>query len=172
VGVPDEIAELLARAEVRIDVEKVLNPVAVVARLERDLPEDRADPQGGDAEPPEVSELAPEPAERPALPAVAAAEPRVVIDAAGILGPIEGSCAAGHRAVGVAAVAVLFVAVGEAVEHQEIEDLVLPGGRGRGERPPSQGGEIQLLQALLDFLGHRTLPSAVSIARHAGMRLV
>ena len=58
VGGPDEVAELLARAEVRVDVEEVLDAVAVVARLERDLAERRADPQRGDAEPPEVAELA------------------------------------------------------------------------------------------------------------------
>ena len=58
VGGLDEVAELLARPEVRIHVEEVLDAVAVVARLERDLPEDGADPQGGDAEPPQVAEFA------------------------------------------------------------------------------------------------------------------
>src|SRR5262249_1462694 len=67
----DEVAELLARPEMRIDVEEVLDAVAVVARLERHLPEYRADPQGGDAQPPEVPELAPQPFERAALPAAA-----------------------------------------------------------------------------------------------------
>ncbi len=62
VGGLDEVAELLARPEMRIHVEEVLDAVAVVARLERDLPEERADPQGGDAEPPQVAELALQPA--------------------------------------------------------------------------------------------------------------
>jgi hypothetical protein len=39
VGGLDEVAELLARTEMRIDVEEVLDAVAVIARLEGDLPE-------------------------------------------------------------------------------------------------------------------------------------
>jgi hypothetical protein len=42
----------------RVHVEEVLDPVAVIGRLERDLAEDGADPQGGDAEPPKIAELA------------------------------------------------------------------------------------------------------------------
>ena len=68
VGGLDEVAELLASPEMRIDVEEVLDAVAVVARLEGDLAEDRADPQRGDAEPPQVAELALQPFESAALP--------------------------------------------------------------------------------------------------------
>src|SRR5262249_48469040 len=50
----DKVAELLARPEVGVHVEEVLDPVAVIGRLERDLAEDGADPQGGDAEPPKI----------------------------------------------------------------------------------------------------------------------
>ena len=96
VGGLDEVAELLACPEMRIHVEEVLDAVAVVARLEGDLPEDRADPQGGDAEPTQVAELALQPRERAALPAVAGAEPGVVIDPAGVLGPVK-RCGAGLR---------------------------------------------------------------------------
>ena len=39
-----KVAELLARPEMRIDVEEVLDAVAVVARLESDLPKDWTDP--------------------------------------------------------------------------------------------------------------------------------
>ena len=49
VGGLDEVAKLRARAEMRGHVEKVLDAVAMVARLEGDLPENRADPQGGDS---------------------------------------------------------------------------------------------------------------------------
>ena len=89
VGGLDEVAELLACPEMRVHVEEVLDAVAVVARLEGDLPEDRADPQGGDSEPTEVSELALQPGQRPALPAIAGAEPGVVIDPARVLGPVK-----------------------------------------------------------------------------------
>src|SRR5262249_49809372 len=58
VGRSDEVAEFLARPEMRIHVEEVLDAVAVVCRFERNLPENGADPQGGDAEPPQVSEFA------------------------------------------------------------------------------------------------------------------
>src|SRR5262245_52139634 len=55
----DKVAEVLACAEVRIDVEKVLDTVTVVARgLECNLAEDRAYPQGSDAETFKISELA------------------------------------------------------------------------------------------------------------------
>src|SRR5262249_48560129 len=53
----NEIPELSPRSEMRIDVEEVLDAVAVVARLEGALPKDGADPQGGDAQPPEITEL-------------------------------------------------------------------------------------------------------------------
>ena len=159
VGGLDEVAELLARAEVGVHVEEVLDAVAVVARLEGDLSEDRADPQRGDAEPPEVAELAPQPPERAALPAAAGAEPRVVIDAAGVLGPVQRRDAAGRRAAVAVAVAALLVAVGEAVQQQEVQHLIFPGGRGRSERPPRQRGEVEVQQAFLDRLSHRyTLP--------------
>src|SRR5262249_7634232 len=86
---PDKVAELRARPEMRIQIEEVLDPVAVVGRLERDLPEDGADPQGSDAEPSEVTEFALQPPQRSALPAAAGAEPGVVIDSAGVRGAVE-----------------------------------------------------------------------------------
>jgi hypothetical protein len=61
-GEIDKVAEVLARAEVRIDVEKVLDTVAMVARgLEGNLAEDRTYPQSRDAEAFQISELALEP---------------------------------------------------------------------------------------------------------------
>src|SRR5262249_43617897 len=127
----------------------------VVARLERDLSEDGADPQGGDAQAPKVAELAPESLERAALPVAAGAEPRVVIDPAGVPGLVQRGAAAGHRAVLAAPVAAFFFAVGEAVQQQEVQDLVLPGRRGRSEGPPREGCEVEIQQTFLDWLGHR-----------------
>src|SRR5262245_66090626 len=58
-GEIDKVAEVLARAEVRIDVEKVLDAVAVVGRrLECDLAKDRAHPERSDAETLDIPELA------------------------------------------------------------------------------------------------------------------
>ena len=59
--------------------------------------------------------------------------------------------------VRVVPVIVYFVIVGETVEQQEIQHLVLPCGWGRGKRSPRQGSEIQIVQAFLDVLYHRTL---------------
>src|SRR5262249_53802024 len=84
-GGPDEVAELFSGSEMRIDVEEVLDAVAVVGRLERDLPENGADPQGSDAEPLEIAELAFQSFQRSTLPGVTDAEPRVVINPARIL---------------------------------------------------------------------------------------
>src|SRR5262249_60891670 len=129
-------------AEVRVNVREVVYPVPRVAGLERALPEDRADPQGGDAEPPQVAELASEPLERSALPAAAGAEPRVVIDPAGVFGPVGRRAAGVDRPVLVVPVAARLPAVREPVQQQEVQDLVLPGDRGWGERPAGQPGGV------------------------------
>ena len=155
VGGLDEVTELLARPEMGVHVKKVLDAVAVVARLEGDLAKGRADPQCGDAEPPQVAELAPQPPQRAALPAAAGAEPRVVIDAARVLGPVQRRDAAGRRAAVGVAVAALLVAVGESIQQQEVQHLIFPGSRGRRERPPRQRGEVEVQQAFLNCLSHR-----------------
>ena len=54
---PDQIPERRPRAEVRVHVEEILDPVPVIGRLEGELSKDRADPQGGDAQPAEVAEV-------------------------------------------------------------------------------------------------------------------
>src|SRR5262249_10169147 len=61
------------RAEVGIDVEEVLDRVAVVGVGMASLLEDRADPEAGDAETLEVVQLRPDPGDRPTLPALAPA---------------------------------------------------------------------------------------------------
>src|SRR5262249_29872559 len=88
VGGRDKLAELRAGPEMRIDVKEVLNAVAVVARLECDLPKDPADPQGGDPQRSEITKFALQPLERAALPFAAGTEPDVVVHPTGVLGPI------------------------------------------------------------------------------------
>jgi hypothetical protein len=85
----DEVAKFFAGAEVRVDVQEVLYPVAVVARLEGDLSEWRTDPERGHAETTEIPKLARQSFDRSALPAAAGAEPRVIINMAGIVGVIQ-----------------------------------------------------------------------------------
>src|SRR5262245_53863892 len=99
----------------RNDVEEVLDPVPVVARLERYLPENGADPQGSDAQPAKVAELALEPLERTALPVAAGAEPGVVINPTGVLWPVQRRDAGPYWAALVVPVAAFFLAVGETV---------------------------------------------------------
>jgi hypothetical protein len=43
----------------------------------------------------------------------------------------------------------LLVAVGIAVQHQEVQYLVLPGGRRGRVRGPAQGGPVDVAQAFL-----------------------
>src|SRR5262249_6400473 len=112
---------------------------------------------GRDAKPLQITELAFQPLEGAALPAAAGAEPRVVIDSAGIFWPIQGCRATLHGSASDVPVTVFFLAVGEAIQQQEVQHLVLPGGRGRSERPPRQGGEVEFQQTFLNRLAHRTL---------------
>src|SRR5262249_14536369 len=132
VGGLDKVAELRAGAEMRVHIEEVLDAVAVVGRLKRDLPEDGADPQGGNAKPSQVAEFAPQPFERASLPAAAGAKPGVIIDPTEILRPVKGCDTGAYRAVLVVSKTVSFLAIRKTVYEQEIQDLVLPGGRGRG----------------------------------------
>src|SRR5262249_41301346 len=53
----DEVAQVLACAEVRVDVEEVLNSVSVVCRFKRRLFENGADPDRSPPQPAQVSQL-------------------------------------------------------------------------------------------------------------------
>jgi hypothetical protein len=62
----DEIAQVLPRPEPRIDVEEVLDTVAVIGLQIRPLPLHRPDPQGRNAKALQIVELALDALERPA----------------------------------------------------------------------------------------------------------
>ena len=47
-----------------------------------------------------------------------------------------------------------LVSIGEAIDEQKIEHLVLPGSRRRGELSLEQLGEIEVQQTFLDPLSH------------------
>jgi hypothetical protein len=66
--------------------------------------------------------IAPQSPKGAALPSAAGAGPCVVIDAAEIIGTVQGRVAAGHRAVFVVSIAAFFHAVGEAIQEQEVND--------------------------------------------------
>src|SRR5262245_14362640 len=153
-GEVDKGAEVLARTEVRIDVEKILDPVSVVARwLECDLAEDRAYPQRRDAKAFEIAELARESFQRPTLPRTASIEPATVINPSCIFA-IEPRRPFGYRTTIVVPIAAALVAVGESIDQQKIQHLVLPSGRGGTELPLAQPHEVEIQQTLLNVLGH------------------
>src|SRR4051794_2620840 len=135
---------------VRIDLEEVLDPVAVVVRRPLALPQDRADPQGGHAEPIEIAELAPRPLEGAAHPRRARLPPpgRVLVAADGtaLVGRPEQRRRAGDHVPGDVPVPVL-APVGETVDEKEVQDLVGPGGRRRMERALQDPGPVQLSES-------------------------
>src|SRR5262249_1992599 len=131
VGRVDEVDQVPPRAEAGIDVEEVLDRVAVVGVEVAPLLEDRAHPEAGDAEALQVVELRPDPGDRPALPALAPALGPAVEAEAGRARPRE-VAPVHQRASG-------LMAVAEAVREEEVQDLVPPVGR-RGEEALAAGG--------------------------------
>src|SRR5205807_4667852 len=107
----DERAEILRSAEARIEPAEVVGPVAVVGPVGEadlvdvavDVLDQRIDPDGGDAERRDLVELCAQALE------VAAVE--------------------GARRLAVDGLVVLRVAVGEAVDENEVEDVLGPGSR-------------------------------------------
>ena len=75
-----QVDEILARAEPRIDLEEVLDAVAVEGVEPGPLLEDRADPQRGDAEALQVVEPAADAGDGAALPARAGGRPLAPVD--------------------------------------------------------------------------------------------
>ncbi len=112
-----------------IDLQKVLDPVAVIVRRPLALSQDRADPQRRHIEPLEIAELAPCPLERAADPGRARLPPpRGVLlgpDRTALVGRSERRCGAGDHVPGDVPVPVL-APVGETVDEHEVQDLVCP----------------------------------------------
>ena len=151
----DEVAEVLARSEVWVDVEEVLDAVTVVARrLECDLAKDRAHPERGDAETLEIAELALQSLQGAALPYAAGLEPSVIVDASGVVYRVERRPARSHRAAVVVPVAAALVPIREPVDEQEIKHLVFPSSGRRRVLASGQLGEVEIQQAFFDLLGH------------------
>ena len=147
VGGVDERLELGVRAEVRVDLGEVGDPVAVVAgrgvragALDRPVLEDRRHPDRGGAEPLDVVE-----------PVEQAREVAAVVEA--LVGRVE---AGGQPVAGQAAVVVGRVAVVEAVGQDEVEDLVgqvvAQASAGRAPRPPGSGGVVALTSTVTAFV--------------------
>jgi hypothetical protein len=119
----DEKRQVVPVAEARIDVEKVLDRVAVVAVLVSALLEDGAQPQRRRAERLEIVELGDDAAQGAPLKAGAARF--------GPGSPVPYAGARGGEGTSIEQGALDFAAVAETVDEEEVEDLVLPiDGRG------------------------------------------
>ncbi len=164
VGVFHKVTELLAGSEVRIDIEEVLDAVAVIRRLERDLAEYRADPKGCHSQPLQIAEFAPQALESPSLPRPAGGEPAVVVYLPRALLRVERRGAARRWTALVIAMPSLLLTVGEPVQKQEVQDLVLPGGGRWRECPSRKGSEVDVVEALFDHIPGRYRISEVSCA--------
>jgi hypothetical protein len=117
----DQLDQIGARAEARVDLEEVLDAVAVIAVEMRALLEHRAEPEGAHAETLQVGQAGADAGERAALePLLPRARPRVPAPArgAGVAKP----AAIERRTLG---------RVAEAVDQQEVEHLVPPVDRRR-----------------------------------------
>src|SRR5262249_18694404 len=124
----DQFDQVAPVAEMRVDVEEVLNAVSVIGVEMAALLEDRPYPDRRHAEIFQVAEFGTNPAQRPALPALSARSrpevpsPRLAVGQSG-----SGGC----QIATVEQRPRLFLRVAEAVRQQEVERLVAPiGGRG------------------------------------------
>ncbi len=174
VRVVDQRAQRVRVAEPGIDSEEVLRGVPVVVARDgpgwrRRLPEHRADPQRGDAEPGEIAQLAAHPRERPAHPAHPGRPPRLRVGVGLHRGVrVTGSPAAASQPATTAPArsrTPSSLAVGEPVDEQEVQHLVRPCRRRRRRGPET--GEVQVRDLpRLTGAPCRWVPnSAVSAAR-------
>src|SRR5262245_7728936 len=114
----DQIPQILARAKAWIDVEEVLNAISMVGLQVRPLAPDGTDPQGGDAELPQVVQLALDPFERPALKLLTGSHPGAFV------------CSPELLRVGVVEQGPLILAaIAEAVGQEKVQHLITPVGR-------------------------------------------
>ena len=132
-----QVDQVLARSEPRIDLEEVLDAVAVEGVQAGALLEDRPDPQRGHAEALQVVEAAADAGDRAALPARAGRRPLAPVD----VGPRRRRPQRRpprHRQQ----LAGVLAAVAEAVGQQEVEHLVAPVGR-RRRVAAERGGALE-----------------------------
>ena len=125
VGGIHQLDQVLPCAETRVDVEEVLDRVAVKGVEVGALLEDRADPERGDAQAPEITQLRGDAGDRAALVAIAAALRPLVEAEAGR--PCTGRFAAIQQRPAA------FLAVAEPIGQQEVDDFVAPVGGRREE---------------------------------------
>ena len=133
----------------------------MIALLRGHLLEDRADPDGRNAQPLQIADLRLEAAQRPADEPVAGLDPLlpVIRGRGGIaaIARLEERCGAGRDQSARVVPVVVLASIRVAIEHQEIEHLVFPGDRRRVERPAlCQGSEVDVTDP---HLHHALLPN-------------
>ncbi len=111
----DHVAQVLPGPEARIDVEEVLNAVAVIRGEVRPLLEDGPDPQRGHPQATKVVQLAADASDAPSLKGLAGLHPRALVrgGVSGRVGAIEQG-------------APRFLPITEPIGQQEVENLVAP----------------------------------------------
>ncbi len=145
-------AQILAAAEVRIDLQEILHSVAVIRRLEGHLLEDGPDPDRGHPQAAEISELAREPLQGAAHECPAGLSPRLGLRGRldgipDIPPPIEETGGAGRHPPPRVVEVVALLVVGEAVGKEKVEHLVFPGGWRRMEPLPEKRLPVEVGQA-------------------------
>ena len=124
------VTQIVVGAEMWINVKKILDAVAVVAVIGIHLLEHRAEPDGGDAHPAEISQLLREPAQISADKISAGIAPRCCIGCipdgiARIRGGEYRRAAESHRR-SIYIEEVIFLSVRKSVHQHEVENFIFP----------------------------------------------
>lgn len=139
----DQFHEVSPGSETRVDIEKVLDSIAVVAVLFDALAEDRCNPEGCDAKVCQIVQLRAYPCQSSPLKTVRPGKlPFVPAPLRASQGPDPGDPLGGAQ-VDVQKTVGRFLAVGKPVGKEKVEDFIPPVIRGRfitvPRRPVSQG---------------------------------
>src|SRR6266446_391625 len=138
--------EVRTGAKMRVDIEEIVNPVAVVGVVEGNLLKDRTDPYRRHPQTLEIPDLAGQPFEGATHPVCPGLPPALgflqyLNRVLSICGLEQGGRATPHTPPVIPPVS-LLIAIGEAIQHQKIQHLVLPSsGRGK-ELPITESREI------------------------------
>ena len=148
-----QVDEILAGAEVRVDIEEILDAVAMVGvGVRGHLLEHRADPDGRHTEALEVADLVLQSLQRATQPLVAGVGPGGPVRRVGVVGEAEWRRAAAGIQISRVIAEALLASIGEAIEHQEIKHLVFPGGWRRCVAGPTQGGPVDVMQTAFELI--------------------
>ena len=151
-GSGDQLAQVFAAAETRLDVEKILRRVAVIGFGVARLLEYRTDPQRGHAEAFQIADLGGCARERAANKACARFAPvgglLVIAERVGVIDRGEHRRATARRERAVVVAIALFAPIRKSVDQQKIKHLVFPRIRRRMESPLGQRVEIDIVNAL------------------------